>query len=336
MRPVRVTLEDVAREAGISKSIASRVLNGHPGLSVRPATRSRVVETASRLGYRPHAAARGLRRAETGAIGLLIPDLTQAVYARIVRGAFERAREREFAVLLAEDMVEGTAEPMLARLVQQGRVDGLILASSRLSHPLLGTVARHGIPHVFANRAVPGTNRNVVMRDDLASAAAVDHLADLGHRRVAHIAGPLGLDTARRRERAFRRRAAERGLDALVAESHDFGEVGGAAAATELLRADPGLTALYTSTLNQAVGALDAAWRLGRRVPDDLSLVTYDDMPLAEYLRPPLTTVLMPLAELGAAAVDALIDQLGGAAPRDVVVEQAPQVIVRGSTAACG
>jgi len=333
VRPLRVTLEDVAREAGISKSIASRVLNGHPGLSVRPATRSRVEETASRLGYRPHAAARGLRRAETGAIGLLIPDLSQAVYARIVRGAFQRARDRDFAVLLAEDVVEGEGETMLARLVQQGRVDGLIVASSRPRHPLLQALAEHSTPHVFANRAVRGSGRNVVMRDDLASVAAVDHLADLGHRSIAHIAGPLGLDTARRRESAFRRRADERGLAAVVVESQDFGEVGGAAAAMQLLQAEPGVTALYTSTLNQAVGALDAAWRGGRIVPDDLSLITYDDMPLAEYLRPPLTTVLMPLAELGAQAVDALIDQLGGGEPRDVVVQQLPRVIVRGSTA---
>lgn len=333
MRPPRMRLEDVARRARVSKSIASRVLNRDPGLLVRPETRERVFEAARQLNYRPHAAARGLKRAETGALGLLVPPLTNPVYVRIIRGAFERALERDFVVLLAEDFGPQQADETFARLVQTGRIDGLIVASARPGHPLLRSLRRRGIPHVFANRAVEGSGRNVVMDDARASVAALDNLVALGHRSVGHVAGPRSLDTARRRAAAFREHATRCRIRARVAEG-DFGESGGASAAAALLSQVLDLTALYTSTMSQAVGALHTAWQLGLSVPDDLSVIAYDDMPLADFLRPPLTTIRMPLAELGAAAVDALVDQLLGGEPRDVTVETEPEVIVRGSTAA--
>jgi DNA-binding LacI/PurR family transcriptional regulator len=328
----RQRLEDVARSAGVSKSIASRVLNADPALLVRPETRERVVRAARELNYRPHAAARGLKRAETGALGLLVPPLTNPVYVRIIRGAFERALESDFVVLLVEDVDPLRAEETASRLVQAGRIDGLMVASARPGHPLLRWLRRRNVPHVFMNRGVPGSGRNVVMDEARASGAAVEHLASLGHRRFGHVAGPFELDTARRRATAFREHAARLELEVEVVEG-EFDEAGGVAAARALLHRHPELTALYASTLSQAVGVLHAAWELGLEVPADLSLIAYDDMPLAQYLRPPLTTVSMPLAELGAAAVDALVDQLVGGPARDVTVEKDPQVMVRSSTA---
>lgn len=327
----RMRLEDVARDAGVSKSIASRVLNGDPDLLVRPETRERVVAAARRLNYRPHAAARGLKRAETGAFGLLVPPLTNPVYVRIIRGAFDRALERDFVVLLVEDVDPERAESTASLLLRAGRVDGLIVASARPGHPLVETLRRLAIPHVFVNRGVEGSGRNVVIDEARASAAALRHLAELGHERIGHVAGPQELDTARRRTAGFLDAADSRGLTVEV-EEHDFAESGGAEAARRLLGRAPDVTALYTSTLSQAVGVFHAAWELGRSVPDDLSLVGYDDMPLAEYLRPPLTTVRAPLDELGAAAVDALVHQLLGGEPRDLVVQTEPEVVVRGST----
>ena len=332
-RSPRIRLLDVALRAGVSKSIASRVLNGDPALLVRPETRERVLRAASQLDYRPHAAARGLKRAETGALGLLVPPLTNPVYVRIIRGAFERALERDFVVLLVEDVNPAQAERTSSQLVRSGRIDGLMVASARPGHPLLRSLRRQEIPHVFVNRGVARSGRNVVMDEARASAVALAHLAGLGHRRIGHVAGPGPLDTARRRTAGFLKAAAASGLEVAVAEG-DFGEGGGAAAARHLLEHSSGLTALYTSTLSQAVGVYHATWELGLDVPADLSLVGYDDMPLAEYLRPPLTTVRTPLAELGAAAVDALVDQLLGGEPRNVVVGKDSEVVVRASTAA--
>jgi len=332
--PARVRLEDVAREAGVSKSIASRILNGYPGLAVRPETRRRVVGAARRLHYEPHAAARGLRRAATGAIGLLIPNLTMPVYSRIIRGAVKRAAERDVAVLLYEDESPRHSDRTFAQLVRTGRIDGMLVASALPDHPLLRSLLESRIPHVFLNRAVPGSGRNVTMDDTRASVAALDHLFALGHRRVGLVAGPRGNHPAERRALGFRRHAAELGLElAPVADEGDFTEAGGARLTDELLRRHSRLTAITTGGLSQAVGALHAAWELGLAVPDDLSVVSFDDLSLAEYLRPPLTTVRMPLAELGAAGVDALVDQMLGGEPRDVVVETRAEVVVRSSTA---
>jgi DNA-binding LacI/PurR family transcriptional regulator len=335
-RATRARLLDVARAAGVSKSTASRILNDSPHISVRPVTRERVLENARRLDYRPHAAARGLRRAETGSIGLVIPSLATPVYARIVRGAFRRALERDFVVLLAEDLVAGETTKVFTRLVRGGRIDGLIVASARPGHPLFRSLRRLVIPHVFVNRAVRGSGRSVTMDDERASAAALDHLVELGHERIGHVSGPHTLDPARRRAAGFRAHAERLGLGSLPVAGGEFTESGGSEAARRLLEANRDVTALYVSSLAQAVGALHAAAQLGRRVPEDLSVITYDDMPLAEYLRPPLTTIRMPLAELGAAAVDALVEQLLGGEPKDVVVGGEPKVVLRSSTAPPG
>ena len=331
-RSGRVRLEDVARRAGVSKSIASRVLNRSPGLSVRNETRERVIAAASALAYRPHAAARGLKRAETGAIGLLIPNLAMPVYAHIVRGAFHRALERDFALLLAEDLGEEETEELFGRLVQAGRIDGLVVASARPGHPLIRSLRRYRIHHVFVNRAVAGSGRNVTMDDDRAGSAALDHLYGLGHRRIGLVAGPRSNDPAKRRAHGFREHAAALGLEKSVVLEGDFSESGGALLTQDLVGRHPDVTAIATGGLSQAIGALHAASRLGLHVPDDLSVISHDDMPLADFLQPPLTTVRMPLAELGAAAVDALIDQLLGGEPHDVVVETEPEIVVRSST----
>ena len=332
-RATRVRLEDVARHAGVSKSIASRVLNASPDLAVRPETRERVLVAARSLRYRPHAAARGLKRAQTGALGLLIPNLTMPIYARIVRGAVQRALERDFAVLLAEDLDARQADETFAGLVRAGRIDGLIVASARQGHPLLRALRRHGIPHVFVNRSVPGSGRNVTMDDVLASAVALEHLRRLGHTRIGLVAGPPTNDPARRRAQGFLEQADGLGLEKAPVAEGDFTELGGDALTRTLLERHPDLTAISTGGLSQAVGALHAAWESGRNVPDDLSVISYDDMPLADYLHPPLTTVRMPLAELGAAGVDALVDQLLDGEPHDVMVATEPVVVVRKSTA---
>jgi DNA-binding LacI/PurR family transcriptional regulator len=328
----RPRLADVAARAGVSKSIASRVLNDVPGLSIRPETRDRVVATARELDYRPHAAARGLKRAETGALGLVVPNLTNPIFALISRGAFRRALERDFAVLITEDLVAEEAERIVFELVRAGRIDGVIVASAHPGHPLLRSLKELAIPHVFALRAVARSRRNVIPPDEEASALAVDHLCDLGHSDIAHVGGPRGLSSARRLASGFRGRAADRGASrALVAES-DFSEQGGAYAARALLERRLRPTGLTTASVGQAVGALHAAWQLGLRVPEDVSIVACGDTTLMEFLCPPLTAVRLPYAELGAAAVDGLIEQLLGAEPTDVLVDAAPEVIVRGST----
>ena len=332
--PSRARLAEVARRAGVSKSTASRVLNHDPTLSVRPGTRERVALTAQELGYRPHPLARALAASTTGALALLVPELSNPAYVELIRGAYGRARERDFVLLCAEDFEGQEADEAFTQLVAAGRVDGLLIASARPAHRLRAALERHWVPHVFVNRSVPGAAANVTLDLPRASRAALDHLTGLGHVRVAHVAGPQGVQSARLREDAFVRAALARGLGPASVARGAFTEAGGAAAATRLLRRRPETTAIYASSLAQAVGVLHAARQAGRTVPDHLSVIAYDDVPLAGYLSPPLTTVAMPLAELGAAAVDALLEVLAGTEPGSRTLDAEPEVVTRASTAA--
>jgi DNA-binding LacI/PurR family transcriptional regulator len=328
----RVRLVDVARHCGVTKSVVSRVLNDDPSLNVRPETRQRIRAAALELGYRAHAGARALAGAETRALALLIPDLANPVYSRITRGAYRRAREHGYVVLLAEDTADDGADEAFADLVEAGRVDGLLIASARPDHRLLSSARLARIPHVFVNREVPGSGRNVAMELAAASAAAVEYLHGMGHRRIAMVSGPPDLRPAVVRERGFVDAVQALGLPSDLVARGGFSEEGGAAAAGLLLDRDPLPTAVYCSTLGQAVGALHAIRTRGLRVPADVSVVTYDDLPLADYLDPPLTSVAMPLLELGAAAVDAVLKQLGGAPPADVAIRVPPAIVERAST----
>jgi LacI family transcriptional regulator len=329
-RPAR--LIDVARAAGVHVSTASRVINGTGELVIRPETRQRILDTADRLRYRPHAIARGLKTASAGAIGLLVPSLRNPVLSEITRGAFDRAWERGYVVLLAEDSGNSKALDAYERLVGEGRIDGILIASARPGSPLLERFAHDMVPCVFVNRRHPGSGRSVSMREEDAGRVAAQHLLSLGHRRLAHLAGPEELDTAHRRREGFVAAAREVQLEVRV-EAAPFEERGGFDAMRRLLARGSPPTGVFVSNINQAVGAMAGARAAGRRVPSEVSLVGYDDDPVGEYLEAPLTVIAMPLYELGSAAIDSLIDQIEGDPPHDVVIETAPRLVVRASTA---
>lgn len=322
----------MAHQAGVSKATASRVLTGDPSLAVRPETRLRVIEAANALGYRPHAGARQLRKSTIGAVGFVVPSFATVAYTRIVRGAIARGLQCDVAVLLLEDEATPDIDQIVDELVQTGRIDGVAVASARPGQPLLSTLRRRGAPHVFVNRAVPGSGRSVTMDEDAASRLVVEHLAALGHRRLAHIAGPGDIEPAARRWAALREHAADLGLPEPEVLEAPFTEEGGYDAACRLMLEHPAITAIYTSALGLTIGAIRALADRGRRVPADVSVIGYDDMPVTSYLRPAATTVRMPFEELGRAAVDSLLAQIGGAAPADVVIDTTPEILVREST----
>ena len=310
----------------------SRVLNGEMTLKIRPETRDRVLQVADELRYRPNAVARGLRLSASGALGLLIPTLRNPVFSQIIRGAFARAWEQGFVVVLAEDAGGDDASQAYERLVGEGRIDGLLVASVRPGHPLLDHEIRDQVATVFVNRRDPTGGPSVSMREEDAGALAAQHLLGLGHERLAHIAGPPGLDTADRRSSGFVDAAEAAGAHVMVRHA-SFDEPGGFAAMQHLLdvrEARP--TATFVSTFNQAVGALAGAHALSARVPADMSVITNDADPFTEYLEPPLTAIKMPLAELGATAVDCLLEQIRTGARPSAVISTAPELVVRAST----
>lgn len=330
-RTYRAQLADVARAAGVSRSTASKILNDVPGLAVKDDTRQRVHEAARRLGYRPHVSARALAGVSARALALLVPELANPAHTEMIRGAFSEARLHGFTVLVAEDFEEQEADENFADLVAAGHVDGIIMGSARTGHPLLADLVKQRIPHVFMNRAVIGSGRNVTMDLTAASRLAVDHLVAHGHTNVGHLAGPRGVQAAEARTASFKTAVNAHHLVSAPICSAPFDERGGATAMTTLLRRYPHVTGVYVSSLRQAVGALHTLRAHNLRVPEDMSVVTYDNLPLTAYLSPPLDALAMPAYELGRAAVRALVDQIDGAAPQDIEICDGPRLVVRGS-----
>jgi LacI family transcriptional regulator len=323
----------VAALAGVDASLVSRVLNDHPKASAAAATRARIHEAARTLGYQPNVVARGLRMARTWTLGLLLPNLANPMYADIARAAERRAVERGFGLIFGTHE-EGKEEATFARLLQQGRVDGLLAASGTLGDGLLRRLADTGQgPVVMLNRRVRGVRPSVTVDDAAGAALAVTHLAGLGHRYVAGIFGPGAIDTLRRRRSGFLAGAEAQGIEATLVEASGLDAAAGRAAAAEVFRAKPKATAIFASTFAIGVGTLRAAREHGIRVPEDVSLIALHDSELADYLSPPMTTVGLPVAEMAHRAVDLLIDLIDGAKPYSVVVDTAPVLKARGSTA---
>jgi LacI family transcriptional regulator len=290
------------------------------------------MRAARELNYRPNALARGLKTAATNTFGMLVPSLRNPVYAEIVRGAVAEAAQLGYVIVLAEDESTVT-EQAWDRLVAQGRIDGMLIASAAPGNPILELAASNRVPYVFVNRRVPGSGRNISMREGDAGRLAAEHLVGLGHLVLGQIAGPLGLDTADRRAAGFSDAVISAGLQPPMTVAVPFDERGAFEGIGRLLRSRPRPSGVYVSNLNQAIGALAGIRRLGLRIPGDLSLVTYDDDPLAEFLEVPLTTIRMPLGELGAAAIGALASQIDGEPPSDIELKTPPALIPRASTA---
>jgi LacI family transcriptional regulator len=238
----------------------------------------------------------------------------------IALGAEKRASAAGYTLMLAR----GSIPASLADL--QGRVDGLLVAAatSETSYrrPLFG-----GVPAVLVNRKEPGEIASVIVDDEAGAALAIRHLLELGHRRIAHVAGPQDADTARRRLRGYRAALRLGGVEA------SYDEAAGHLAAAALLRLRPRPTALFAANIRIAIGTLSAVRRARLRVPEDVSVIGFDDTPLASYLDPPLTTVRMPLEELGSVAAESLLREIGGRRAESVMVDIPPELVVRGSAA---
>ncbi len=292
-----------------------------------------MIEAAKTLGYEPHALARALAGARANTIGFLVPELSNPIYAMMIRGAFERAAERGYTVMIAEDFEGQPADDRFRRLVAAGHVDGLLIASAREEHTIIVPDSGDPTPHVFVNRVVPGTNRGVSMQVHEAGCAAARLFAGLGHRYLGHVSGPLYVDTSRARADGFVETARELGLPEPLVVNVAFDEQGGSMGLLELLQREPRITAVFTTSINQVIGALNRASLIGLRIPQDLSVLAYDDLPLAGFLVPPVSTIAMPQHELGREGVDALLDQINGEPPRSRVISIPPKIIERESTA---
>ena len=327
-------LKEVAQLAGVSPSVASRVLNNDAGARIHPDTRQRVLDAAKQLEYVPDHRARALRLSRAGAIALVVPEVNNAIFASLHAGVQEASLEHSSAVFLAQLVHDG---PSLNRLIGNGRVDGVILQRSEGvdDDELRGSLSVD-VPAVLFNTTLEGHTGSVSLDDRAAVVTAVEHLVALGHERIAFISGAEQHDAAARRRAAFDEVATARGLSRPEwVQPAGWEAPAGAAAMTALLTGAERPTAVVVASTNAAVGALSAALAAGVDVPGELSIVTVHETWLAQFVSPALTTVAMPMHAAGLAAATMLFEHLGGAELHDLVVtDPAPELVARGSTAA--
>lgn len=302
------TIKEVARLAGVSVATVSRVLNAKG--SVREETRDRILEVASRLRYAPNAAARSLTTNQTDTLGVLLPDIYGEFFSELIRGIDSAAQRHGYHVLVSgshNDREEATAVLRALR----GRVDGLILMAP--SADALEALRAHlpaSLPKVLLNAPAQGLPFDSLEVDNRGGAYAMTrHLIRLGHRRIAFIQGPADNHDARERLRGYRE--AIRGLGAVIAPeleiAGDFGEEAGSRAGARILALHPRPTAVFAANDGMAIGCLYALRQAGVRVPEEMALAGFDDIPVARFMSPPLTSVGVPIAKLGALALERLL-----------------------------
>ena len=334
-----VTIRDVAREAGVSVATVSRALNGHA--NVAEPVRRHVFEVAQRMRYSPHGAARSLSSRSTQTLGVVLPDLHGEFFSELIRGIGAVARSRRRHMLLSS--YHGDPEQQAAALrAMRGRVDGLLVMSPFAEQPGFLEENLPPLPTVLVNTRQAHLAWPAFEIDNHAGAMAMTaHLLGLGHRRIAFIAGPPGNYDAGERLRGFRDAMAAQ-VEAIGVEyPGGFDEASGHRAGQAILAADTRPDAAFAANDMMALGCLYAFAQDGVRVPGDIALAGFDDIPLARFVHPSLTTMRVSIAELGGRAVERLLDQIdsgedragGGAAMQPDRQVIAPELVVRAS---CG
>jgi LacI family transcriptional regulator, galactose operon repressor len=353
--PARPTIDDVARAAGVSTATVTRALQGHP--HVRAATRARVEAAVGSLGYVPHLGARALATRSSQTIGLLVPSSADGFWGEVAEGLEERAAQAGFSTLLATSRGDADRERALIRLFLGKRVDGIVVGSAAgsawladaggsrplvfvdwqapLGEDLLESARTGPVEQVLAaiDRRLPGASFTDVRTDDLAAAAdAARHLLALGHRTIAY-AGLRPVRASLLRLLGVRVALAEAGLRPTAVIDAPASLDGGRSAGADLLRDAAGTSAVVAFDDMIAVGIMRAVHAAGLLVPRDLSVVGFDDVAVAAFVEPPLTTVRQHKSELGATAVEVILAALAGA-PGPARTVLPGTLIVRDSTAA--
>ncbi|MER6528494.1 LacI family DNA-binding transcriptional regulator [Streptomyces sp. NPDC001508] len=316
----RPTLEEVAARAGVGRGTVSRVINGSPRVS--DATRAAVQAAVAELGYVPNTAARALAANRTDAVALVVPEpetrfFAEPYFSDILRGVGAELSDTEMQLLLIFAGSDRERQ-RLAQYLAAHRVDGVLLVSVHADDPLPDLLAQLEIPAVISGPRSAAETLTSVDSDNYGGArSAVEHLLARGRRTVAHITGRLDVYGAQRRVDGYRDalRGAGRPVDELLIESGDFTEGGGRRAMARLLERSPGLDAVFAGSDVTAAGARQVLREAGRRIPDDVALVGYDDSAIARHMDPPLTSVRQPIEEMGRAMLDLLLTDIADRRP---------------------
>ena len=327
------TIQDVAKRASVSTATVSRVLTQPE--RVAKATRRRVLKAVEQLGYQPNLAARTLRTLKASKLLLSVPLISNPVFGDLIHGAEQAAREAGYAVILGETRLYAEQEDAYSAMLASREVDGILFTSPTIPPPLQQLIAKSGgrAPIVNACEFDPGFGVSSVHIDDSGAAgAAIEHLIELGHRRIGIVSGRTSATTTGRRLEGAKGMMARHGLtDTLFIRDGDFSIERGMAAAQELLQDK--VTAIFCFSDEMAIGALKGISDAGLSCPDDISLVGFDGIRFGRFTDPPLTTIVQPSIEIGQTATRLLIDTISGRRTEISEVVLPHRLDVRGSTA---
>jgi len=331
-----VTLRDVARVAGVHPATVSRALNEETRALVNEETARRVLKAAETLGYQPNPIARGLKTNRSYTIGVLIPDLTNPLFPPILRGIEDLLETAGYTPLTANTDNDPERELLDLQTMRARQVDGIIAATARRDHRLHDALLEAGLELVLVNRRQEELPVSSATADDrLGMRLAVEHLLSLGHKRIAHLAGPLDYSTGLDRHDSFLETMRSAGIEPdpeLVLVSEAFTESEGARLCGELMDRGRDFTAVAAANDLLALGCLDVFAERGRQCPEEISVVGFNDMHFAARFQPPLTTIHIPHYEIGKAAGELMLERLQepDSPPREIRLE--PHLVVREST----
>jgi LacI family transcriptional regulator len=324
-RPTAVTIHDVAARAGVSVATVSRVLNRK--MPVREETSRQVLEVARTLRYVPNLAARALSIRRSHTIGIVLPDVHGEFFSEVIRGIDLAARRAGYHMLVSGS--HSDRDEMLAVLeAMRGRVDGLVVMSPDVAVAALRNDFTSDQPLVLLNSMAAGHDA-ITIDNYVGAQAMMRHLAELGHTRISFVKGPEQNADATERLRGYRHAVRQAGTVRSVLEfAGDFSEQSGYDAGMRIVRSNPRPTAIFAANDAMAVGVLSALSECGFSVPRDLSVAGFDDIPIARYLAPPLTTVKVDMAELGRRAFELLFDSIDSGAAHTPRHECVPTSLV--------
>jgi LacI family transcriptional regulator len=326
------TIKDVANLAGVHPSTVSRVINNDSRISEK--TKNKVLLIIKKLGYTPNAIARGLKTKRTNTLGMLIPDITNPFFAEIARGVEDAANKNNFNVILCNTDDKLKKERTYLEILRGKRVDGLILGTAHIRDKSILELEKKKFPYILVSRNIEGLDKNCVIVDDVAGGIIVtEYLIKLGHRRIAHITGPLKTRSALNRLKGYKLALKKYEIEYRdeLAGQGDFRIKGGYQVMKRFLKLPEPPTAIFAANDLLALGAIQVIQKKKYHIPEDFCIIGFDDIRLASFVYPPLTTIRQPMLEMGAIAVKMLLKIIeeGEFNQRKIVLK--PKLIIRES-----
>ena len=331
------TLRDIAERADVHLSTVSRVLNPATGKVISNDVAERIRAIAKEMGYRTNPFGYGLRTKKSNTIGVVIPDLTNPVFPPIIRGIEHALRDFDYTAILADSDESVKDERVIIERMQSRQVEGLILATAHRADQIVANMIQYGTPTVLINRTTDDDRVLSVTNDDYRGAMlAVDHLLELGHRKIAHLAGPQYLATGHRRKKGYLEAIKRRKIKAnknLLITCDAFGVEDGYKGFNKLLKCDVPFSAIFCGNDALALGCYNAMHEAGLSCPDDISIIGYNNMPFVDMVQPALSTVQIDLYQMGIRAAKILMNVANAIDEPSIPVILDPELIVRESTA---